>query len=72
MQIATLNVHGPAQVGHYNVQNIHNVFNDLIARIDKSEATDEEKEAHKQLMEMLGKPVGDLSLLRVRIKQIPN
>ncbi|OYT82130.1 MAG: hypothetical protein CFE50_16060 [Pseudomonas sp. PGPPP4] len=58
MQIATLNVHGPAQVGHYNVQNIHNVFNDLIARIDKSEATDEEKaEAKGRLSSFLKHPL---------------
>ncbi|CAI1818986.1 Uncharacterised protein [Serratia proteamaculans] len=43
MQIATLNVHGPAQVGNGNIQNIENVFNQLIKGIDESSATDEEK-----------------------------
>ncbi|MBM2980953.1 hypothetical protein [Escherichia coli] len=52
MQIATLNVHGPAQVGNGNTQNIHNVFNQLLQQIEKSSASDEEKqEAKKRLAE---------------------
>lgn len=58
MQIATLNVHGPAQVGNGNVQNIHNVFNQLIKEIDQSGATDEEKtEAKSRLTKFLEHPL---------------
>ena len=58
MQIATLNVHGPAQVGNGNVQNIHNVFNQLIKDIDQSDATDEEKtEAKSRLTKFLEHPL---------------
>ncbi|EKT4448945.1 hypothetical protein NPS49_07135 [Pseudomonas putida] len=58
MQIATLNVHGPAQVGNYNVQNIHNVFNQLLQKIDESEATEEEKaEAKGRLSSFLEHPL---------------
>lgn len=58
MQIATLNVHGPAQVGNGNVQNIHNVFNQLIKEIDQSSATDEEKtEAKSRLTKFLEHPL---------------
>ncbi|PWK07964.1 hypothetical protein C7421_1061 [Pantoea ananatis] len=34
MQIATLNVHGPAQVGNRNTQKIHNLFNKLLHHIE--------------------------------------
>ena len=50
MQIATLNVHGPAQVGNGNTQNIHNVFNQLLQQIEKSEASDAEKNEAKSLL----------------------
>lgn len=43
MQIATLNVHGPAQVGNGNTQNIHNVFNQLLQQIETSSASDESR-----------------------------
>jgi|SRR5450830_244082 len=58
MQIATLNVHGPAQVGNGNVQNISNVFNQLLQKIDESDATDEEKkEAKSRLSKFLEHPL---------------
>lgn len=58
MQISTLNVHGPAQVGNGNVQNIHNVFNQLLQKIDDSAATDEEKqEAKSRLSKFLEHPL---------------
>ncbi|MBA0205761.1 MULTISPECIES: hypothetical protein [Pectobacterium] len=58
MQIATLNVHGPAQVGNGNTQNIHNVFNQLIQKIEESEATEEEKtEAKNRLAKFLEHPL---------------
>lgn len=58
MQIATLNVHGPAQVGNGNVQNIHNVFNQLLQKIDESCATDEDKkEAKNRLNKFLEHPL---------------
>lgn len=58
MQIATLNVHGPAQVGNGNVQNIHNVFNQLIEKIDESDASDEDKaEAKSRLAKFIEHPL---------------
>jgi hypothetical protein len=58
MQIATLNVHGPAQVGNGNVQNIHNVFNQLLQKIEESGATNEEKEeAKSRLAKFLEHPL---------------
>ncbi|CAI2440532.1 hypothetical protein [Serratia marcescens] len=58
MQIATLNVHGPAQVGNGNIQNIENVFNQLIKGIDESSASDEEKnEAKSHLTKFLAHPL---------------
>lgn len=58
MQIATLNVHGPAQVGNGNTQNIHNVFNQLLQQIEKSSASDEEKqEAKNRLAKFLEHPL---------------
>ncbi len=58
MQIATLNVHGPAQVGNGNVQNIHNVFNQLIEKIDESGASDEDKaEAKSRLAKFIEHPL---------------
>ena len=67
MQIATLNVHGPAQVGNGNTQNIHNVFNQLLEQIDKSEASDAEKSEAKSLLvkflehPLVGSVVGGLA-----------
>ncbi|MDR6742023.1 hypothetical protein RJO15_21070 [Herbaspirillum huttiense F1] len=58
MQIATLNVHGPAQVGNGNVQNIETVFNQLVQKIDESSASeDEKKEAKGRLTEFLRHPL---------------
>lgn len=58
MQIATLNVHGPAQVGNGNVQNIHNVFNQIVKEINDSSATDEDKaEAKGRLAKFLEHPL---------------
>lgn len=58
MQIATLNVHGPAQVGNGNTQNIHNVFNQLLQQIEDSAASDQEKqEAKSRLAKFLEHPL---------------
>lgn len=58
MQIATLNVHGPAQVGNGNVQNIHNVFHQIVKEINDSSATDEDKaEAKGRLAKFLEHPL---------------
>lgn len=58
MQIATLNVNGPAQVGNGNTQNISNVFNQLNQKIDESTASDEEKaEAKSRLAKLLEHPL---------------
>lgn len=58
MQISTLNVHGPAQVGNGNTQNIHHVFNQLLQQIDESTASDEEKqEAKSRLSKFLAHPL---------------
>lgn len=58
MQIATLNVHGSAQVGNGNTQNIHNVFNQLLQQIETSSASDEEKqEAKSRLAKFLEHPL---------------
>lgn len=58
MQIATLNIHGPAQVGNSNTQNIHTVFNQLVQQIEASSATDEEKqEAKSRLAKFLEHPL---------------
>lgn len=58
MQISTLNVHGPAQVGNGNVQNIHNVFNQILQKIDEADATTEEKaEAKSRLAKFLEHPL---------------
>ncbi|MGQ3660654.1 hypothetical protein [Citrobacter braakii] len=58
MQIATLNVHGPAQVGNGNTHNIHNVFNQLLQQIETSSASDEEKqEAKSRLAKFLEHPL---------------
>lgn len=58
MQIATLNVHGPTQVGNGNVQNINNVFNQLLQKIDESDAEEEDKkEAKSRLSKFLEHPL---------------
>ncbi|MBU9813406.1 hypothetical protein J1781_00795 [Rahnella sp. C60] len=58
MQIATLNVNGPAQVGNGNTQNIHNVFNQLVKNIEDSSASDEDKsEAKSRLASLLEHPL---------------
>jgi hypothetical protein len=53
MQISTLNVHGPAQVGNGNIQNIHNVFNQILQKIEDADATQEDKEEAKSLIKKL-------------------
>lgn len=58
MQIATLNVHGPAQVGNHNVQNIHTVFNHLLQKIDEADASEDEKaEAKSRVASLLKHPL---------------
>lgn len=47
MQISTLNVNAPSQIGNGNTQNIGNIFNQLIQDIDKSQASTEEKSEAK-------------------------
>ena len=50
IQIGTLNSHGNTQIGDYNSQNVVNVFNHLIEKIDASDASAEEKNEAKQLL----------------------
>lgn len=58
MQIATLNVNGPAQVGNGNTQNFNMVFHELEQKIDASGASDEEKkEAKSRLAKLLEHPL---------------
>ncbi|WP_197971559.1 hypothetical protein [Aeromonas veronii] len=58
MQISTLNVNAPSQIGNGNTQNISNIFNQLIQDIDKSQASTEEKsEAKKRLTTFLEHPL---------------
>jgi hypothetical protein len=45
-----ITVHGPAQIGNNNTQNIEGVFEYLIDKIEKSDATNEEKEEAKGLL----------------------
>lgn len=48
--IGAINIAGSAQVGNHNTQNIHNVFQEVIDKIDKSDATPEEKAEAKSLL----------------------
>lgn len=58
MQIATLNVNGPAQAGNGNTQNFNMVFHELEQKIDASGASDEEKkEAKSRLAKLLEHPL---------------
>lgn len=58
MQISTLNVNAPSQIGNGNTQNISNIFNQLIQDIDKSQASTQEKsEAKKRLTTFLEHPL---------------
>lgn len=58
MQISTLNVNAPSQIGNGNTQNIRNAFNQLIQDIDNSQASAEEKdEARKRLAKFLEHPL---------------
>ncbi|HDT5893623.1 hypothetical protein HNP12_003757 [Aeromonas hydrophila] len=58
MQISTLNVNAPSQIGNGNTQSISNVFNQLVQDIDNSQASAEEKdEAKKRLAKFLEHPL---------------
>ncbi|MGL6547773.1 hypothetical protein ACSZN3_02200 [Aeromonas hydrophila] len=58
MQIATLNVNGPTQIGNGNIQNIQDAFNQLIHKIDESPASNKEKkEAKTRLARFLEHPL---------------
>jgi hypothetical protein len=50
MQIASLTVHGPAQVGNGNVQNFQNFFNQLTQQIEAADATEAEKQEARSLL----------------------
>jgi len=50
MQIASLTIHGQAQVGNGNIQNINNVFAQLQQHIDLADAPAEQKEEAKGLL----------------------
>ena len=50
MQIASLTVHGPAQVGNGNVQNFQNFFNQLTQQIEAADATEVEKQEARSLL----------------------
>ncbi|MGY3960646.1 hypothetical protein [Aeromonas popoffii] len=58
MQISTLNVNAPSQIGNGNTQNIKTIFNQLIQDIDSSQASTEEKgEAKNRLAKFLEHPL---------------
>ncbi|MEL3926755.1 hypothetical protein [Aeromonas enteropelogenes] len=58
MQISTLNVNAPSQIGNGNTQNINQVFNQLFQDIENSQASTEEKnEAKKRLDKFLEHPL---------------
>jgi hypothetical protein len=48
--IGAIHVAGSAQVGDGNKQNIYNVFQEVIDKIDRAEATSEEKAEAKSLL----------------------
>lgn len=48
--IGTIHVAGSAQVGDGNTQNIYNVFQEVLDKIDSAEATPEEKAEAKSLL----------------------
>lgn len=48
--IGAIHVAGSAQVGDGNTQNIYNVFQEVIDKIDRAEATQEEKAEAKSLL----------------------
>lgn len=48
--IGAIHIAGSAQVGNHNTQNIHNVFQEVIDKIDKADATPEEKAEAKSLL----------------------
>ena len=50
MQITNLNIHGQAQVGNGNIQNINNVFAQLQQQIELADAPVEQKEEAKNLI----------------------
>ncbi len=50
MQIASLTIHGQAQVGNGNIQNINNVFAQLQEQIELADAPTEQKEEAKSLL----------------------
>lgn len=56
--IATLNVTGPAQIGDGNILNVHDVFQEIISKIDNANATPEEiTEAKSRLAKFLEHPL---------------
>ena len=48
--IGAIHVAGPAQVGDGNTQNIYNIFQEMIDKIDRADATPEEKAEAKSLL----------------------
>lgn len=48
--IGAIHIAGSAQVGDGNTQNIYNVFQEVIDKIDRAEATAEEKTEAKSLL----------------------
>ena len=48
--IGAIHVAGSAQVGDGNTQNIYNVFQEVIDKIDRADATPEEKAQAKSLL----------------------
>ena len=51
-KVQNINFHGSSnvQIGDHNTQNIINVFNDLIQKIESSSASEEEKNTAKSLL----------------------
>ena len=53
MQIASLTIHGQAQVGNGNIQNINNAFTQLQQQIERANAPEEQKEEARSRLSML-------------------
>lgn len=55
MSIGTITINGPTQVGHYNIQNITNLYSDILKAISETECSDKDKEKAQNLINELSK-----------------
>ena len=53
MSIGTLTINGPAQVGHYNIQNFTDLYSNILKGISEAESSDEEKSEAKNIIDKL-------------------